>query len=157
MPGQHRIIYRKFTLMHLEIDIAPLIESVTGILADKEILREVAAPISTLMHERIFEKGLASDGNPIGTYNNRYLKLRQKKYKLSADPKVIVVLTNSTQSNWQPVETSDGWGIGIIKDIDFNKFGWVEERFGKKIGELTEDELEEASFYVMEAIKRRLE
>lgn len=53
-------------------------------LSDKEaFLRPMAVELSGIMHDRIHEQGLASDGSQIGTYSSGYLKVRTGNFKNS--------------------------------------------------------------------------
>ena len=53
-------------------------------LSDKEaLLRPMAIELSGIMNDRIHEQGLASDGNPIGTYSEGYMKVRTGDFKNS--------------------------------------------------------------------------
>lgn len=110
-------------------------------LADKEYIpRLVAFDIIDVMTMRIHERGLASDGAPIGTYSKDYLSLRQRKYERNSDPKVIVSLTRQLENDWSVIATDDGYGIGFKNPINLDKFRWVEENKDRDIGDLTTEE-----------------
>lgn len=110
-------------------------------LKNKEyLLRPVAIEVIPLMTERIHQKGEASDGGQIGTYNNSYLKLRQSKYKRDASNKVIVSLTRQLENNWSIIATQNGYGIGFTNPFNLQKARWVEAGKGKIIFSLTKSE-----------------
>lgn len=110
-------------------------------LKNKEyLLRPVAIEVIPLMTERIHQKGEASDGGQIGTYNNSYLKLRQSKYKRDASNKVIVSLTRQLENNWSIIATQNGYGIGFTNPFNMQKARWVEAGKGKIIFSLTKSE-----------------
>lgn len=106
----------------------------------KPLLRPVAFDVLALMTERIHEKGEAADGSQIGTYNNQYLRLRQRKFKRSGDGKIIVSLTRQLENDWAVLATPQGWGIGFNNPLNAQKMNWVEEQKGKKIAALTSSE-----------------
>lgn len=104
------------------------------------LLRPVAIEVIPMMTERIHQKGVASDGNQIGTYSNSYLRLRQAKYKRDASSKVIVSLTRQLENNWSVIATQNGYGIGFINPFNLQKARWVEENKGKIIFSLSKAE-----------------
>ena len=104
------------------------------------LLRPVAFDVLTMLTERIHEEGKAADGNPIGEYNSSYLKLRQKKFKRTADKKIIVSQTRQLENDWSVIATPKGWGIGFKNSFNAQKLKWVEEVKNKKIAALTQVE-----------------
>jgi hypothetical protein len=104
------------------------------------LLRPVAVEVIPMMTERIHQKGESSDGGQIGTYNNSYLKLRQKKYKRDASGKIIVSLTRQLENNWSVIATQNGYGIGFTNPFNLQKARWVEEVKGKAIFKLSKSE-----------------
>lgn len=110
----------------------------------KPLLRVVAADVLVMMTARIHEEGKAADGSQIGTYNNRYLQLRNKKFRRSKDTKIIVSLTRQLENDWSVLATPKGWGIGFKNLLNAQKLQWVEEQKKKRIGALTEEETQYA-------------
>jgi hypothetical protein len=108
----------------------------------KPLLRPVALDVLVLMTSRIHEEGKAADVGQIGTYNNNYLRLRQKCFKRSADKKIIVSQTRQLENDWSVIGTGNGWGIGFKNNVNAQKLKWVEEIKKKKIGALTASEKE---------------
>ena len=117
-----------------------LLQKLEALKNPKPLLRPVAFDVLALMTERIHEKGKAADGSQIGTYNNHYLKLRQRKFKRSGDGKIIVSLTRLLENDWAVLATPQGWGIGFNNPFNAQKMVWVEEQKGKKIAALTDSE-----------------
>lgn len=116
------------------------------ILQDREhLLRPVAFDIIALMTERIHQDGKASDDSQIGTYSNRYLRLRENKYKRSSDTKVIVSLTRQLENDWSVIATEKGYGIGFLNPLNFQKAGWVEDVKDKTIFKLSKAERDHAT------------
>lgn len=127
-------------------------------LADREyLLRPVAFDALDALTLRIHEQGKAADGTDIGTYNSEYLKLREKKYQRSADPKIIVSLTRQLENDWAVLATDRGYGIGFNNPLNTQKIRWVEERKGKDIASLSDEErdaaIEQINKLVNEALK----
>jgi hypothetical protein len=110
-------------------------------LKNKEyLLRPVAIEVIPMMTERIHQKGQASDGGQIGTYNNAYLRLRQSKYKRDASNKVIVSLTRKLEQDWAVIATTNGYGIGFLNPFSLQKLRWVEGIKNKTISNLSKTE-----------------
>jgi len=128
----------------------------------RPLLRPVAFDVLALMTERIHERGQAGDGSQIGTYNNRYLRIRQKKFKRNGDTKIIVSRTRDLENDWGVVGTPRGYAIAFIKNVDRNgvansdKIKWVGEQKGKRIAVLTKSEREYAISRLNILLKQQL-
>lgn len=112
-----------------------------------KLSREIGITLAGEMRERIHERGEDSSGSQIGTYTPGYLRLRQRKYNRTADPKVILSLTRQMEndfttgiSNPEPTKTPDGYGIGFKNPDNFNKSQWNEEKYKKPIYNTTTTE-----------------
>lgn len=126
-------------------------------LKNKEyLLRPVAIEVIPMMTERIHQKGEASDGGQIGTYNNTYLKLRQNKYKRDASSKVIVSLTRKLEQDWAVIATQNGYGIGFLNPLSLQKLRWVEGIKDKTIANLSKSEQQYAVDRINELISDAL-
>lgn len=126
------------------------VEQLKKIRNPEYLLRPVAQEQIRLMHDRIHEKGIASDGGQIGTYSSDYLKLRQSKYKRNADNKVIVSLTRQLENDYAVVATQNGYGVGFNNEFNLQKMKWVEQIKGKEIANMTQDELNAAIQFLNE-------
>lgn len=136
---------------NFEDALAPTLEQLKKIRDTEYLLRPVAQEQIRLMHTRIHEDGKASDGGQIGTYNSEYLKLRQKKYKRKADNKVIVSLTRQLENDYAVVATgANSYGVGFNNAFNLQKMRWVEEVKGKKIADMTKEELQAAIDFINE-------
>lgn len=120
------------------------------------LLRPVAIEVIPMMTERIHQKGEASDGNQIGTYNNSYLKLRQSKYKRDSSSKIIVSLTRQLENNWSVIATQNGYGIGFTNPFNLQKARWVEQNKDKSIFSLSKSEQQYAVERINELISDAL-
>lgn len=108
--------------------------AVDGLLKDK-MVRAVASSVGGDMKNRIHIQGQKADGEQIGTYSAQYLKLRQKKYKRSADPKVILSLTRQMENDFglvatDPIKTQTGYGLGFKNPLDTVKAEHMEQLYG---------------------------
>lgn len=64
-------------------------------------------------------------------------------YNRSTDPKVILSLTRQMENGASIIDTPEGYGIGYLNPLNFQKAMWCEETYGKKIlSALTEGEKE---------------
>lgn len=68
---------------NINVVAASIIEKLKRISDPSTLLRPVAIDVMNMMTERIHEKGIAADGNPIGTYSPAYMKVRTGNYKNS--------------------------------------------------------------------------
>lgn len=104
---------------------------------DKDrLLRTVAESMLGDVRYRIHTDGIASDGNAIGNYSDPYLRHREKKGK-GNDSRVIISFTRQMQNDFQIIETNSGYGLGYSNAENFNKVGYVEGTYDKKIFALT--------------------
>jgi len=128
-----------------------------GKLGDKEYIpRTLSFDLIDLMTKRIHIDGMAADGSQIGTYNKDYLSLRKRKFKRSADPKIIVSLTRQLENDWNVIATDNGYGIGFLNPINFQKARWVEANKGKKIFSLSQAEQQYVNDTVTQLVKDAL-
>jgi len=128
-----------------------LMKSIQDLLNPNYLLRPVAIEVLPMMTERIHQKGVASDGSPIGTYSNGYLKQREKNGR-GADKKVIVSLTRQLENNWSVLETTNGYGIGFTNSFNADKLRWVEEIKGREIANLSIEEINYATERINELV-----
>lgn len=132
-------------MMRLNFDVKKMGADIAAKLAainnPEALLRPIAFDLVAKMTERIHDRGLASDGGPIGTYSDPYLRTRQAKYKRGADTKVIVSATRQLENDWSVVATGKkSYGIGFKNQHNRDKSKWVEATYNKKIFSLTADE-----------------
>lgn len=138
-------------------EVSARILSKLNILKDKErMLRPVCFDVIELMTKRIHIDGRNAGEQPIGTYENHYLKLRQKKHSRTADPKIIVSLTRQLENDWNVIPTEKGYGVGFLNPYNLKKARWVEERKKQKIFSLAPPEQEHALSRIQELVKQAL-
>lgn len=111
------------------------------ILKDREyLLRPVAFDMIDPMTKRIHVDGKDAEEKEIGSYSNKYLQLRERKYNRTADTKIIVSLTRQLENDWNVIATDKGYGVGFLNVFNSQKARWVEENKGVKIFFLSESE-----------------
>lgn len=133
-------------------------DSLVAGLADTNIsVRPIAVEMVGIMHKRIHTDGKDSAGNQIGTYSPGYLKMRQRKpYNHNADSRIIAVLTRKLSNSWTAFPTPRGWAVGFVDDsaadgvTSLKKLQYLEQMKGKKILELTDDELQYTNERIIE-------
>lgn len=113
------------------------------------LLRPVAQEQIRLMHNRIHERGLASDGNQIGIYSTGYMRTREENNR-SKDTKVIISLTRQLENDYAVIATERGYGIGFNNKHNFDKANWVQLTYRKRIFDMTNSELNEAIAFINE-------
>jgi hypothetical protein len=118
------------------------------------LLREITTTMLAQTTERIHEFGLNADGNPIGSYSDGYLKLRENN-KLGSDRKVILRFKADMEKNYGIVPISDTeYGLGFTNPTEGQKADWVENTYQKngKIYALTDSELDQVRAIVAEFV-----
>lgn len=126
-------------------------------LSDKENLpRILAFDTIDLMTNRIHIEGKATNEQQIGTYNNSYLKLRERKYNRSSDPKIIVSLTRQLENDWSVIATNRGYGVGFKNPFNLQKARWVEDNKKVRIFSLSASEENKLSEIVAENVSNVL-
>jgi hypothetical protein len=123
-----------------------------------QICKEQAMATVAMLRRRIHVQGMASDGSGIGTYSSGYMKVRtgtyktahyrsgakkgaaRPKYNRSADTKVILSLTRQMEQDYTIIPMNDGFAAGYNNDLSMRKAMWAQERYGKEILALTDEE-----------------
>jgi len=152
------------TMSRVNINIGEVVSSIESrlsVLENNELyLRPVCFDLIDKLTYRIHVKGEDSNNKAIGTYSEGYMKVRtgtdfkseviargplkgkpREKYNRAADTKVICSLTRQLENDWNVIETTGGYGIGFLNELNFKKTGWLEHTYQKKIFALTEQEL----------------
>jgi hypothetical protein len=62
------------------------------------------------------------------------------KYNRTGDTKVILSLTRQMEGDMVAIPIENGWGVGYNNPLDFQKAGWAEAKYRKKIFSLTAEE-----------------
>lgn len=108
------------------------------------VSRAVATAMMPEIRERIHERGENSKGQPIGTYSNSYLRMRQRKpYNRTADPEVISSLTRQLENSYVLAPQQNSYTMGVATPLSAEKIKWLEEKYGS-IWQLTQREREQS-------------
>lgn len=116
-----------------------MFEDVTKKLDNFEKWQRIAALTVFAKHKpRIFERGLAADGSKIGNYKDgAYKKKRAQKGRETSY--VNLEMFGSMKKDYQVTKTGIV-GFGFSNKTESDKAEWNEDRYGKDIFELTEEE-----------------
>lgn len=87
-------------------------------------------------------KGKAKDSGTISRGVNKGSS--RERYNRSGDTKVILSLTRQMENDYAVVAGEIGWGIGFNNSFNYDKATWNDNRYGKTVYDLTEDELDAA-------------
>lgn len=89
-----------------------------------------------------FSKGKnKGETKPTGVFTKGKNKGNQRpNYNRTSDTKVVISLTRQMENDFTVIATENGYGLGYLNALNFNKAGWVEETYKKKIFSLTPDE-----------------
>jgi len=91
--------------------------------------------------------GTATRGSSKGT--------SRAQYHRDSDTSVILSLTRQMENDYAVMPGELGWGIGFNNSHNFDKANWNDERYGKKVYDLTEEELDHAIKLTEELITER--
>lgn len=122
--------------MKFSSNMASVINTISTQLSALDVDKMTRIQASTLlatMRVRVHQDGIASDGNPIGTYTPAYVKYVRQKHGRGADNKVILSLTRSMENSMELYPIPNGTGIGFSTAENFQKARWCEENYGKAI------------------------
>lgn len=121
--------------------LGSLVARIDEAIKPENFTRVVATGIISTVHNRIHIQGKAADGSPIGSYENNYLRLRERKYGRLEGKKVVLSLTRQMEDDFSAVVTQDGtWGLGFKNPLNTDKSRWVQEHFEKNVYDLTAEE-----------------
>lgn len=127
------------------------------LLKDREyLLRPLAIETLPLIKERIHVDGKASDGTPIGSYSNGYMRTREQ-YGRGDSRKIIVALTSQLEQDWAVLATDNGYGIGFNNVFNAEKMRWVEAIKSKIISNLSAEEKQYITERLQELVNQALD
>lgn len=130
------------------------LEDILG--ATSVVYRQIALELIPVIHNRIHVQGKAADDREIGDYSLAYIRIRTKKNKRSADPKVILSLTRQMENDYAVIATSKGWGIGFNNQLNLQKAKWNNKRYdGRPIYDLTAEEVKLISSLLTQIISKQ--
>lgn len=90
----------------------------------------------------------------VGVYTKGKNKGAQRpQYNRTSDTKVVLSLTRQMENDYAAILGNISWGIGFNNPINFDKAGWNEETYKKKIYALTNNELEFAEKTIANLVK----
>jgi hypothetical protein len=119
--------------MRVESNITQIVGKILSGIGDisnpETVSRAAAAAVLPELRERIHERGEKSDGTPIGTYSNSYLRLRERKGK-GANAKVIASFTRALQNGYTLKAEGNGYLIGNISEDGNEKVKYLTEMYG---------------------------
>lgn len=111
---------------NLEYTINTISDSLSNIDID-QMTRLQASSLMAEMRQRIHVKGLATDGNPIGTYTPGYMRVRQRHGR-KEEGKVVLSLTRAMENSMVLIPIENGTGIGYTTAEQLQKAKWNDKR-----------------------------
>lgn len=106
----------------------------------EELIKEALAAILPAYKKRIFGEGTASDNSPIGVYKG-------------TTKRVTLVDTGQLRNDVQVIVVGNKIGIGVQTQESHQKVVAIQERFKKRIFQLTEQEKQQLRTYIQQRIK----
>lgn len=122
--------------------IAGMMKKFTELQNPETVSRAVAVALQPEIRNRIHVEGKNSQGGEIGTYDNTYLKLRQRPpYNRTSDSAVVASLTRQLENSYTTQATEKAYTIGFTSPGSAEKVKHLEEKYGT-IWALTDGESE---------------
>lgn len=122
----------------------------------KRITQRALASLHTEVENRIFVKGLDSNGRRIGRYSEAYQKTRARK-NYPPSNKVILQAENAMVNDFKfGVAANGNYASGFTFQNNFDKSKWVESTYDKDIFALSQDEEKRAFELIMVQLKKFL-
>jgi len=91
-----------------------------------EYMRPVVLFLAGEVRHRIHVRGLTSEGTPIGTYGNSYMRERERHNRTDSR-KMIYSLTRQMEQDFVPVADGNDFGLGFNNQWNLQKATWLEE------------------------------
>jgi hypothetical protein len=79
------------------------------------------------------------------------------KYNRTGDTTVILSLTRQMENDLTVIPIDNGYGVGYHDSLNFQKAGWAEEKYRKKIFSLTPEERKTMLDIAQQAINKALQ
>lgn len=92
-----------------------------------KFMRAISLGALAELRVRVHKDGLNTNLAPIGTYSNKYLKVRQSKFNRTSDRKVIFSLTRNMENDLTVIADGDNYAIGFNNPDNFNKAQWLQD------------------------------
>lgn len=105
-----------------------LILQLKDLQSDEQIwMRPVVLALAGEVRHRIHVEGLRPDGSQIGTYQNSYMRERERNNR-SSDKKMVYSLTRQMEQDFIPIAENNQYGLGFNNSHNFDKATWLEEK-----------------------------
>jgi hypothetical protein len=153
-------------------ELTILVDRVNKAITDDRNIRTAFTSALAIHKPRIFEKGKAANGSPIGSYSSTPASISKKRqarntgktyfkggyaeYKsaIGKNPGFVILRDKDQMYADYGLQGSTGnWGIGFTNQFNADKSGWVEEHFDKEIFKLSDQEFDVFKSVMLAAIK----
>lgn len=124
-------------MLRIETNMDVIVDKVAFKMSSIDIdkmTRLQATSLMAKMRKRIHVEGKASDGQPIGSYSQSYLKYVRPKYGRKEGSKVVLSLTRAMENGMILFPITNGTAIGYATPELFQRAKWQEKRsaYGKR-------------------------
>lgn len=142
-------------------DLLNIVNKVNNAIRSPQIRRIAASTVLSKQKPRIFEQGQAENGSKIGIYSTKPISIAISKqarntgktrfkagyaeYKtdIGKNPGYVnLVNTGQMQGDYGLIVNGDQLAFGFQNDVNGDKAGWMETKYGKDIFSLTESEFD---------------
>lgn len=117
-------------------------------------IKELATTLIPIIRNRVHVEGKLANGNNIGTYNDDYLKRREKRGRNEGN-KVVLSFNRNLENSLKAIADRETWGIGVVGEeseegspiamIELVKI--LEEKYGVFYG-LSDEEKKQAKEFI---------
>lgn len=118
-------------MLRIETNMDVVVNKVDLLMSSLDIDKMTRLQATTLlakMRKRIHVEGRASDGSPIGSYSDAYLKYVRPKHGRKEGSKVVLSLTRSMENGMILFPITNGTAIGYATAELFQRAKWQEKR-----------------------------
>lgn len=115
-----------------------------------DYMRPAVLVLAGQVRHRIHVEGQRPDGGQIGTYQNSYMRARERNNRTDSR-KMIYSLTRQMEQDFVPVADGDTFGLGFNNEWNYQKASWLEEKRPGVYG-LSESEMQLAETTITDYI-----
>jgi hypothetical protein len=116
--------------LRIESDFIRAAEQLESVKDTEQIAAEAALSLLAQIKRRIFQEGLNSANQPIGTYSDSYIEFRMDQYNWGPSDDVILELTGQMREDFTVGNSTEGYGLGFQNPFNAEKLAANEQRFG---------------------------
>lgn len=141
-------------------EIDQLIERITKAVKSEKAMRAALTSLLPVHKQRIFESGQDANKTKIGTYSTKPISIAkdnqarntgktyfpggyaQYKSEIGKGGDVNFRNTDQMQADYGIIQNGDSFGFGFQNGFNYEKSQWLQDKYGKDVFDLTQQELD---------------